>query len=75
MARRGQPTSGLLEFAEDDFIIHKEELDFGPQIGEGNFSTVYLARYFGEHFATTAGTARRQLPSHLYVAQAHHELQ
>lgn len=46
---RGSRTmASPLQFAEDDFMIHIEDLEIGPKIGEGQFSTVCLGRYIGK---------------------------
>ena len=37
----------LLSFNDDDFVDF-EDLQLGPKIGEGQFSTVFVGRYFGE---------------------------
>lgn len=49
--------ASLMNFLEDDFIIHFEDLEIGPKIGEGQFSTVFLGRYFGR-WSNDAGICR-----------------
>ena len=44
-----------LSFNDSDFYLNMDDVDIGPQIGQGAFSKVYLGRYLGElvSFLTT----------------------
>lgn len=48
-----------LSFNDSDFYLNMDDVDIGPQIGQGAFSKVYLGRYLGElvsyflHFVRT----------------------
>jgi serine/threonine protein kinase len=33
---------------DDDFFIQKDDLSLGPELGQGQFSTVHLGKYFGD---------------------------
>eukprot|EP00904_Undaria_pinnatifida_P007681 jgi/Undpi1/4042/HiC_scaffold_16.g07409.m1 len=35
-------------FNDSDFYLNMDDVDIGPQIGQGAFSKVYLGRYLGE---------------------------
>lgn len=37
-----------LSFNDSDFYLNMDDVDIGPQIGQGAFSKVYLGRYLGE---------------------------
>lgn len=37
-----------LSFDDSDFYLNMDDVDIGPQIGQGAFSKVYLGRYLGE---------------------------
>lgn len=37
-----------LSFTDSDFYLNLDDVDIGPQIGQGSFSKVYLGRYLGE---------------------------
>lgn len=38
----------VLSFTDSDFYLNLDDVDIGPQIGQGSFSKVYLGRYLGE---------------------------
>lgn len=44
----GSVQSGELCFSDSDFFLNLDDVDIGPQIGQGAFSKVYLGRYLGE---------------------------
>ena len=46
----------VLTFTEEDFLINIEDIKMGPKIGEGQFSTVYYATYFGDPVAVKKQT-------------------
>jgi serine/threonine protein kinase len=48
MADPLSPSQTVLAFEEHDFAINYQEIQLGPQIGQGQFSTVFLGRYFGD---------------------------
>ncbi|CAM9764161.1 unnamed protein product, partial [Choristocarpus tenellus] len=37
-----------LSFTDSDFYLNLDDVQVGPQIGQGAFSKVYLGRYLGE---------------------------
>eukprot|EP00953_Heterococcus_sp_UTEX-ZZ885_P028824 15365-Heterococcus_DN1.PRE.1 len=46
----------LPDFADSDFYVNPDSVALGPSIGEGAFSTVYAARYFGDVVAVKKQT-------------------
>ena len=48
-----------LSFNDSDFYLNMDDVDIGPQIGQGAFSKVHLGRYLGQlvsyfsHFVRT----------------------
>ena len=48
----------LPDFADTDFYINPKVVEMGPIIGEGAFSTVYAARYFGDIVAVKKQTRK-----------------
>lgn len=44
----GSAQGAELSFSDSDFFLNLDDVDIGPQIGQGAFSKVYLGRYLGE---------------------------
>ncbi|CAM9267780.1 unnamed protein product, partial [Ectocarpus sp. 12 AP-2014] len=55
-----------LSFNDSDFYLNMDDVDIGPQIGQGAFSKVYLGRYFGELVAVKK-QARREADLEAYL--------
>ncbi|CAM9099951.1 unnamed protein product [Phaeothamnion confervicola] len=56
----------LPSFTDSDFYLNLEDVQIGPQIGQGAFSKVYLGRYFGELVAVKKqARAERDLEAYL----------
>lgn len=49
-------TSRLPSFHESDFWVDLDHVHLGPQIGRGQFSTVYVGKYFGDTVAVKKQT-------------------
>ena len=48
----------VLLFSEEDFLLDIQDIKIGPQIGEGQFSTVYFGIYFGDPVAVKKQTRK-----------------
>lgn len=46
--QNGDSEENALSFNDSDFYLNMDDVDIGPQIGQGAFSKVYLGRYLGE---------------------------
>eukprot|EP00903_Cladosiphon_okamuranus_P018790 g17286.t1 len=55
-----------LSFNDSDFYLNMDDVDIGPQIGQGAFSKVYLGRYLGELVAVKK-QARREADLEAYL--------
>lgn len=45
---QGGGEENLPSFSDSDFYLNLDDVDIGPQIGQGAFSKVFLGRYMGE---------------------------
>jgi len=71
--------SRLPSFHESDFWVDLDHVQLGPQIGRGQFSTVYVGKYFGDIVAVKKQT-REALTLETYLMRelsvlksCHHE--